>query len=73
MVLMMMGMDTLVSTIVCHIVLCYLHRSCSTNVRPAFFYTKPFVDNSVAISLIMIKLLHHTVQGPSTYCEKFQG
>ena len=28
-----------------------------TNVRPAFFYTKPFVYNSVAICLIMIKLL----------------
>ena len=31
------------------------------NVRPAFFYTKPFVYNSVAICLIMIKLLHHAV------------
>ena len=31
------------------------------NVRPAFFYTKAFVYNSVAICLIMIKLLHHAV------------
>mgnify|MGYP001794265208 CR=1 FL=1 len=31
------------------------------NVRPAFFYTKAFVANSVAICLIMIKLLHNTV------------
>ena len=31
------------------------------NVGPAFFFTKPFVYNSVAICLIMIKLLHHTV------------
>ena len=31
------------------------------NVRPAFFYTKPIVYNSVAICLIMIKLLHDTV------------
>ena len=30
-----------------------------TNVRPAFFYTKPFVYNSVAICLIMNKLLHN--------------
>ena len=43
------------------------------NVRPAFFYTKAFVYNSVAISLIRIKLLHHTVQDPSIYCVKFQG
>ena len=27
-----------------------------TNVGPAFFYTKPFVDNSEAICLIVIKL-----------------
>ena len=33
----------------------------TTNVRPALFYTKPFVYNSVAICLIMIKLLHHPV------------
>ena len=32
-----------------------------TNVRPAFFYTKPFVYNSVAICLIIIKLSHHPV------------
>ena len=31
------------------------------NVRPAFFYTKPFVYNSVAICLIIIKLLHQPV------------
>ena len=31
------------------------------NVRPTFFYTKAFVYNSVAICLIMIKLLHHGV------------
>ena len=31
------------------------------NVKPAFFYTKPFVYKSVAICLIMIKLLHHPV------------
>ena len=30
------------------------------NVRPPFFYTKPFVYNSVFICLIMIKLIHHT-------------
>ena len=29
--------------------------------RPAFFYTKPFVYESVAICLIMIKLLHNPV------------
>ena len=33
------------------------------NVRPAFFYTKPFVYIYVAICLIMVKLLHHTVYG----------
>ena len=33
----------------------------TSNVKPAFFYTKPFVYNSVASCLIMIKLLHHTV------------
>ena len=32
-----------------------------SNVRPAFFYTKRFVYNSVAICLIVIKLLHHAV------------
>ena len=31
------------------------------NVRPAFFYAEAFVYNSVAIRLIMTKLLHHTV------------
>ena len=31
------------------------------NVRPVFFYTKPFVYKSVAICLIMIKLLQDTV------------
>ena len=31
------------------------------NVRPAFLYTKAFVDNSVVICLIMIKLIHHIV------------
>ena len=30
-------------------------------VRPAFFYTKPFVNNSVGIFLIMITLSHHPV------------
>ena len=29
--------------------------------RPAFFYTKAFVYNSLGICLIMTKLLHHTV------------
>ena len=34
----------------------------TSNVRLAFFYTKPFVYNSVAICLIMNKLfLHHPV------------
>ena len=42
-----------------------------TNVRPAFFYTKPFVCNFVAICLIMVKLLHHTSKGPAIDCEKF--
>ena len=31
------------------------------NVRAAFFNTKAFVYQSVAICLIMIKLLHHAV------------
>ena len=31
------------------------------NVRPAFFYTKAFVYNSMAIRLIMTKLLHPTI------------
>ena len=43
------------------------------NVRPAFFYTKVFIYNSMAICLIMTKLLHPTIQGPSIYCVKFQG
>ena len=43
------------------------------NVRPAFFYTRAFDYNSVAICLIMIKLSHYTVEGPSIYYEKFQG
>ena len=47
------------------------YEPCKTNVRPAFFYTKHFVYNPVAICLIMIKLLHHTVEGPSIYCGKF--
>ena len=33
----------------------------TTYVRPAFFYTKAFVYNSLAISLIVIKLLHPTL------------
>ena len=31
------------------------------NVGPAFFYTKLFLYNSVAICLIIIKLSHHPV------------
>ena len=49
-----------------------LSMSCGPNVRPAFSYAKLFVYNSVAICLIMIKLLHHPVEGPLIYCEKFQ-
>ena len=36
-------------------------RNLTPNVKPAFFYTKPFLYISVASSLIMINLLHHTV------------
>ena len=38
----------------------FQYSSPQPNVRPPFFYTKPFVYNSVAICLIMIKLIHHT-------------
>ena len=38
-----------------------LHLSTRVNIRPAFFYTKAFIYNSVAICLIIIRLLHHTV------------
>ena len=37
------------------------HRNKMTNVRPAFFYTKAFVYNLVAICMIIINLLNHTV------------
>ena len=37
------------------------HPMGTLNVRPAIFYTKPFVYSSVAICLIMIKLLHHII------------
>ena len=36
-------------------------KDTTTNVRPAFFYTKAFVYNSVAICLIMTKLSYRTV------------
>ena len=49
-------------------------RKTIINVRPAFFYTKAYLyNNSVAICLTMIKLVYHTVYGPSIYCLKFQG
>ena len=38
------------------------------NVRPAFFYTKVFVYNSVAICRTKIKRSHCTLYGPSIYC-----
>ena len=38
-----------------------IKRKWQTNARPAFFYTKPFVYNSMAIYLTKIKLWHHPV------------
>ena len=43
--------------------------STCTNVGPAFFYTKAFVYNSVAVYLIMTMLSHCTVEGPQILCQ----
>ena len=42
------------------------------NVRPALFYAKTFVYNSVAIYVIMIKLLHHPVPVPQLIVRSFK-
>ena len=39
-----------------------------TQLRTSVLYTK-----ALFICLIVIKLLHHTIQGPSIYCVKVQG
>ena len=43
------------------------------NGRPAFFYTKPFVYNSVTICMIDTKPSHHIILGVLISCVKFQG
>ena len=45
----------------------------NVNVRPAFFYTKAFVYNSVAISLIRIKLFIIQFRMIPQFTVKFQG
>ena len=41
-----------------HILINDITKFTVANVRPVFLYTKAFVDNSVVICLIMIKLPH---------------
>ena len=60
----------------CSMVVLYSTRPlCNNNLMydQLLFYTKAFDYNSVSICLNMIKLSHHTAQGPYIYCVKFRG
>ena len=50
----------------------FISQTLKPKVRPAFFYTKAFDYISMAICLIMTKLLYYTVRGPLIYCVKSQ-